>query len=100
MSKLSRILGAGITFFWGKWFFGVIPSIIPYGGEANKIIGVFGKPLGLRPLGSKLTKREKSSITQEEIDTVHALYKKEIKRLFDDYKGLHPKYKDKELIMA
>ena len=77
---MSRQLQVSLTYFWGRWY---LP--IP---RDEKLLYVSGQPLGLPQIDDP---------TQADIDTWHAKYCAEVKRLFDRYKERLPNYKHKVL---
>lgn len=82
LARLSRKLQVSITFFWGRW---LLPLPRPV-----KLIYVRGKPLGMSKIESP---------TDAEVDYWHEKYCKQLVKLFDNYKGLHPDYAHKELVV-
>ncbi|CAM9430838.1 unnamed protein product [Scytosiphon promiscuus] len=82
LTSVSRKLGASITILWGRWG---LPIPMP-----GKSLCVSGKPLGIP---------QRDFPSDEDVDKYHAVYVKEVKRLFDTYKVRLPDYKDKELII-
>eukprot|EP00904_Undaria_pinnatifida_P008005 jgi/Undpi1/4334/HiC_scaffold_17.g07700.m1 len=82
LTNISRKLGVSITILWGRWG---LPVPMPC-----KVICVTGKPIGVP---------KKEFPSDEDVDKYHAIYVKEVKRLFDTYKGRLPDYKDKELFI-
>eukprot|EP00563_Minutocellus_polymorphus_P003046 CAMPEP_0181046476 /NCGR_PEP_ID=MMETSP1070-20121207/14371_1 /TAXON_ID=265543 /ORGANISM="Minutocellus polymorphus, Strain NH13" /LENGTH=312 /DNA_ID=CAMNT_0023125093 /DNA_START=1 /DNA_END=939 /DNA_ORIENTATION=+ len=82
LASLSRKLGASVTYMWGKFY---LP--IP---RDEMLMYVRGKPLGLPHIPEP---------TAEDIDKYHALYCKEVRRLFESYKEKLPHYKHKQLFI-
>jgi len=80
LCNLSRKTGVVFTWYFGKWY---LP--IP---RDEQILYARGKPLGLPHIPEP---------TQEEIDHWHAIYCKEVVRIFDTYKEKLPNYKHKKL---
>ena len=82
LAALSRKLGASLTYFWGAAY---LP--IPRG---EKLLYARGKPLGLPHIPEP---------TAEDIDKYHALYCKEVRRLFENYREKLPHYNHKQLFI-
>ncbi|CAB1107369.1 unnamed protein product [Ectocarpus sp. CCAP 1310/34] len=82
LTSVSRKLGASITILWGRWG---LPIPMP-----GKSLCVIGKPIGIP---------KKEFPSEEDVDKYHAVYVKEVKRIFDTYKTRLPDYKDKKIII-
>ena len=82
LASLSRKVGASLTYFWGKAY---LP--IP---RDEMLLYARGKPLGLPHIPEP---------TAHDIDKYHALYCKEVRRLFESYKEKLPNYKHKQLFI-
>jgi 2-acylglycerol O-acyltransferase 2 len=80
LMKLSRSIGASLTFFWGRWN-------LPF-PKPDPLIYVRAPPLGMPKIENP---------TSEDIDKWHKIYMNEVQRLFDTYKVLRPDFKDKVL---
>ena len=83
LAVLSRKLGASVTYFWG--FCG-----LPLPRFGQKCISVMGRPLGVPHIENP---------TQEDIDTWHAKYCSEVRRLYEQYQDKCPHYKNKPLFI-
>ena len=83
LRKIARATGASITALWGRFY---LP--IP---RSRKIVGILGKPLGIpcTPIPEP---------TQEQVDEWHRKYLSEVTRIFEQYKGTNPDYKDKSIL--
>ena len=82
LAALSRRLGASLTYFWGAAY---LP--IP---RDEMLLYARGRPLGLPHIPEP---------TDEDIAKYHALYCKEVRRLFESYKEKLPHYKHKQLFI-
>ncbi|GFH52178.1 hypothetical protein CTEN210_08654 [Chaetoceros tenuissimus] len=80
LESMSRKMQTSFTYFWGKCF---LP--IP---RDDKLLYVRGKPLGMPHIPEP---------TDEDINKWHAIYIKEVTRLFNDNKEKVPAYKHKTL---
>lgn len=80
LESMSRKMQTSFTYFWGKYF---LP--IP---RDDKLLYVRGKPLGMPHIPVP---------TDEDINKWHAIYIKEVTRLFNDNKEKVPAYKHKTL---
>lgn len=82
LASLSRRAGTALTIFWGK---GGLP--IP---RDHMLLYARGRPLGLPHIPEP---------TKEDVDKYHALYVKEVRRLYDANRERLPQYKHKKLII-
>ncbi|EZG78237.1 diacylglycerol acyltransferase [Gregarina niphandrodes] len=84
---LSRHLRISMCLFWGRWF---LP--VPH---KTKVIAVLSRTITM-PDYSK----NRESITPALIQQQHDIVLKELQKLFDEHKHLHPEYEDKQLIFV
>lgn len=79
LSRTSRMLGLTITFFWGpRWWLPVLPLVPPHG--MSIVLS--------EPMPSRRAAAADGSVTDEEIDTIHAEYEATLRALFDEYKAI------------
>lgn len=82
LADISRKLKLSATLFWGKWY---LP--IP---RDDKILYVSGKPITIPHIPEP---------TSEDVDKHHAIYVKEVERIFETYKKRVPLYQNKKLVI-
>jgi 1-acyl-sn-glycerol-3-phosphate acyltransferase len=82
LADISRKLKLSTTLFWGKWY---LP--IP---RDDKILYVSGKPISIPHIAEP---------TSEDVDKYHAIYVKEVERIFETYKKRVPLYQNKKLVI-
>ncbi|KAJ3148040.1 diacylglycerol O-acyltransferase 1 [Geranomyces michiganensis] len=68
--RLAKILSFSLPIYWGRFGLFFLP-------RKTRLVSVVGRPIAVK---------QKDSPTREEIEHVHALYVKELKRVFDDHK--------------